>query len=805
MNDPQCRLWSKGLAVVAAATVLLSVISDTPSAPCLIAEEIVRDAKADPVSDEDRRFWSFQKVSRPLVPAVKHRDRARSPIDAFILSRLEPTGLVLSADADRAALIRRIALDLVGLPPAPDIVDAFVADSSPDAYERLVDQLLASPQFGERWGRHWLDVAGYVDTVGFDVDADLIIASDGKWRYRDYVVRSFNDDKPYDRFLTEQLAGDELVDWRSAPTFSPEIRELLVATGFLRTAPDYTHEDVGNIPQNHFAVLHDTLEIVGSSVLGLTLNCARCHNHKFDPIPQEDYYRLMALFTPAYNPQKWKIVFPYDAKIEDRTLAEISLVERAKIERENAELERQAAMLTEQIEVLRRPHRDRLFEQKLARLPEPIRTDAKQAVQLPADKRNEIQKYLAGKFDALLKTSPEEIQQTLSESERQGVESLSQQIAAYKARRRTFGRIQALWDVGPPPPTRQLVRGNFETPADEVPPGFLRVLCEPGISPLAVESAPYAGTSGRRLALARWLTASDSRAAALTSRVMVNRVWQHLFGVGLVSTPENFGVGGQTPTHPELLEWLAADFVDGGWRVKPIIRSIVMSSVYRQSATGPDLQMRNSPAVGSGLPEEFDPDNRLLWRMRLKRLESEAIRDSVLAVSGCLNPEPGGTPILLEARPDGMIVISEKQLSSPAAKWRRTIYLLARRAFQLSELTVFDQPIVSTNCPERSRSAVPLQSLTMLNGALVWEQSERFADRILQQAPSDPAKQVSLVFRFALGRPPSADEAHASLGLIVRQLALYEGDAATASVASRKALIHLCHTLLNSSEFLYVP
>ena len=310
---PHTTSSRRGLAVVAAFLAFGLIGSLLPARRALLAAP-----PSDSVTDDDRQFWSFQKVVRPAVPRVQNGDRGRTPVDGFILARLEAEGLSLSPDTDRRTLIRRVFLDLVGLAPSPAAVETFVADESPDAWERLVDKLLASPQFGERWGRHWLDVVGYVDTVGFDVDADNIITSENKWLYRDYVIHSFNDDNPYDRFLHEQLAGDELVDWRNAPKFTPEIRELLVATGFLRTAQDFTHEDVGNIPQNHFGILHDTLEIVGSSLLGLTLNCARCHNHKFDPVPQEDYYRLMAAFTPAYNSQSWKIVFPYDKKLEDR-------------------------------------------------------------------------------------------------------------------------------------------------------------------------------------------------------------------------------------------------------------------------------------------------------------------------------------------------------------------------------------------------------------------------------------------------------------------------------------------------------
>jgi hypothetical protein len=354
-------------------------------------------------------FWSFRKLDRPAAPRVENADRVRTPVDAFLLAKLEAKGLAFAPDADRITLVRRAYFDLTGLPPAPEEVDAFLKDSAPGAFERLLDRLLASPHFGERWGRHWLDAAGYVDTVGFDIDLPNVMLGAGKWKYRDYVIRAFNQDKSFDRFIAEQLAGDEMVDWRAAAKFTPEIRELLIATGFLRTAEDDSHEPESNIPSVHYAVLHDTLEILGCNLLGLTLNCARCHDHKFDPISQKDYYQLMALFTPAYNPKAWKPVYPWKPEIQDRALADVSPAERAEIERQNKELDEQVSALNKKLADLQRPYRSRLLEKKLASVPEPIRADTKTAVETPADKRGEVQKYLAGKFELLLKVTPEEV------------------------------------------------------------------------------------------------------------------------------------------------------------------------------------------------------------------------------------------------------------------------------------------------------------------------------------------------------------------------------------------------------------
>lgn len=746
-------------------------------------------AKAgDAVTEADRNFWSFRKPASPPLPTLKASGAARSPIDAFLLAKLEAKGVSLAPQADPRVLVRRMSLDLIGLPPTPAEVDAFLADNAPGAIERLADRLLASPRFGERWGRHWLDVVGYTDTIGFDVDADLIIMSEGKWRYRDYVIRALNEDKPYDRFLTEQLAGDEMVEWRTAPTYNPETLDLLVATGFLRTAMDFTHEEVGVIPQNFYGVLHDTIEIVGSSVLGLTLNCARCHSHKFDPVPQEDYYRLMAVFTPAYNPSNWKVVFPFEKKLEalDRALPAVSATEKAEIERVNAGLERQAVEMDATAEALRRPKRERLTEKKLEGLPAQIRGDVKTALAVSTDKRSEIQRYLAEKFEASLKISPDEVTAALGECEKVTVAEVTNKASALRSRKRSYAKIQALYDVGAPPPTFLLKRGDHETPGREVQPGFLKVLCDEGAADWTPATPAASGTSGRRLALARWLTFENSRAAGLVSRVMVNRVWQHLFGRGLVGTPENFGFGGEPPSHPELLEWLSAEFIRGGWRLKPLIRRVVTSSAYAQTS---------EPAG-----ESDDSEDRLFGRMPLKRMEADVIRDAILAVSGRLDPTIGGAPIMTEAKLDGTVVIDKAKLPTPSAAGRRSVYLLTRHAFHPTLMTVFDQPVLATNCPERNRSAVPLQSLTLMNDAFLFEQAEAFADRVLHEAGDSPPATTDTAFRLAFGRLPNAAEKGWCAEFLSRQATLYpNGD------GPRKSLADLCHTLLGTSEFLYAP
>ncbi len=668
-------------------------------------------------SAEERRHWSFRPLRRPEVPKVQS-SRGRSPIDAFLLVPLKAKGLDFAPEADQSMLLRRVYLDLIGLPPSPDEFRQFLADKRPDAYERLVDKLLASPHFGERWGRHWLDAAGYADVGGTDNDAGIIRMAEGSWRYRDYVIRSFNDDKPFDQFLLEQLAGDELVDWRSAKSFTPEIRDRLIATGFLRTAADDTEENELNTLDIRHGVLHRTAEVVASNVLGLTLNCAKCHDHKYEPISHEDYYRFIAAFTPAFNPQKW-------LQPKQRMMVDVSPAEKAAIEKTNADI-------TRQIEELKK-------------------------------KKTEQKK------DAAM------------------VAALDLKIKALAGKQQGFGALRPVYDTGPPSPTHLLRRGDHAKPGKEIALGGLEVLCPPGKQQLP-DGKPAGVTSGRRLALAMWLTEPRSPAAGLVARTQVNRVWQRLFGKGIVPTSDNLGMSGAKPSHPELLEWLAAEFVDQKWRLKPLLRQIMMSSAYRQSS------------IASGDAAKIDPANRLLGRMPLRRLEAEIVRDSILAVSGKLDPTMGGQPTPLENRPDGLVVIKDP------GKYRRTVYVLARRNYHPTLLNVFDQPFMTTNNLCRSPSAVVLQSLTMLNDTFIVEQAGVFAERVLRDGKTDTLeRQVESAYLLALTRAPSEKERAACLKFLRRQTDRHTSAKVVPAEARRRALANLCQVLLNTSEFLYVP
>jgi mono/diheme cytochrome c family protein len=753
-----------------------------------------------PARAERRQFWSFRPLRNPRVPDVSHRASVQTPVDSFLLARLEPKSLGFSSEADAATLVRRAYLDVIGLPPSPEEVDTYLADSSAGAFERLIDRLLASPHFGERRGRHWLDVAGYVDTVGFDTDATNIILAEGKWLYRDYVIRALNQDTPYDRFLTEQLAGDELFDWRRAVHFTPEMRQALIATGYLRTARDMTHEDVGVIKQNFFGILHDTIEIVGTGLLGLTVNCARCHDHKFDPIPQEDYYRLMAVFTPAYNPNAWRSVIPTETNSNDRALPDVSPAEQAQIQSHNAEVDRRIGALRSRLAELHKQCSDRLVAARAASLPGTIRADVIAAIKMPIAQRDPVQKYLAAKFEAGLTIKPEDVAAGLSADEKANIRKVEGEIGKFEATRSKWGKIQALYDLGTVPATHLLIRGSELSPGPEVSPGFLRALCQSEADSAARCSPPHPGTSGRRLALAKWLTEPGSPASALVARVTVNRIWKQLFGQGIVPSADNFGAQGQPPTHADLLEWLSAELVESGWRIKPICRLLLTSTAYRQASR---YDRAAGPAASSRNPEAIDPGNDLLWRMRLRRLESEVVRDSMLAVSGDRNTSMGGPPVPISTRPDGLVEVASDRLSRPGDGYKRSIYLTTRRAYNPSLLTVFDQPLVATNCLRRATSAVPLQSLFLLNDSFAAEQAEHFARRVERAGARLDADRIDLAFRLALVRRPTESERRTCRELLERQARLSLAAGASEEIASHQALLQLCLTLFNTSELLY--
>jgi hypothetical protein len=535
------------------------------------------------------------------------------------------------------------------------------------------------------------------------------------------------------------------------------------------------------------------MEVALGSVLGLTIQCARCHSHKYDPIPQEDYYRLLAAFTPAYNPQSW-------LQPGLREIADVSVSEKVRIKQQNAKINQQIGKKAAWQSALRKPYAERIREEKLKRVAGRDRSACRAALNTPVERRTETQKALLATYGAMLDVKPEEIQAAMTPAVRKAEDRLQQEVVELASRLRGWGIIQALYDVGSPPATYVLKRGNHEAPDKEATAGFLRVLCDSDATAITRTAPPYPGTSGRRLALVRWLTDRRSASGALVARVFVNRVWQQLFGRGIVATSENLGRSGAAPTHPELLEWLASEFVDSGWRVKPLIRRLMTSAAYRQASL---LEPRPNSAAAPNVART-DPANDLLWHMRLRPIEAEAVRDSLLAVSGCLDSTQGGDPVMCGPDARDQVSIIESALRSSTGKWRRSVYLLQRHRYHLSLLETFDQPEMVGLCTRRLHAPTVAQSLTMLNDGFLVEQSAVFARRVVQETVGKgPAAWIDRAFALALCRPVKADERRWASDLLARHARRFRlaGHAET----EHEALAHLCQMLLNSSEFLYLP
>jgi cytochrome c553 len=679
-------------------------------APVVDVRPDVATTAPDPlVTDKDRDFWAFRPPQPVKVPASTS-PRIRNPIDAFILQKLEAKGLTFSPEAERAALMRRACFDLTGLPPEPDELTAFLADTAPDAYEKLIDRLLASPRYGERWGRYWLDLAGYADSEG---RREQDLPRPHAWRYRDYVIKSFNADKPYNRFLLEQLAGDELVDYASAKEITPAVYDNLVATGFLRLTPDATWANITGFAPDRIEVIADEIDVLGSAVLGLTMKCARCHSHKFDPIPHRDYYRLVAVFKGALDEYDW-------LKPEIRP----------------------------------------------------------------------------GIGPESIDTAPPRLLSFVTQGERKAWEA--QKAAGGKA---PEPKIQAVWDRGEPSPTYIYRRGDYLMPGALVGPGVPSVLTD-GKTPFEVTPPwPGAKQTGRRLAFARWVTQPDH---PLTARVVVNRIWRHHFGTGIVPTLANFGRAGVPPTHPELLDWLARELANpdravGGkaagdaqpWSLKHLHRLIMTSATYRQSSTV------------TAQAKKLDPTNALYSRAPLVRLDAEAIYDSLLLVAGKLDETRGGPADAVRARADGLVTPD-----GTAKGWRRLVYVQQTRKQPATHAETFDFPQMNPNCIERRDSTVALQALHLMNNGMVEQLAGEFAKRIRRAAGGDRDKQIDMVYLIALSRSPTDEEKALARDALRDLTATWEKQLAaskpTRDAIELKALTNYCHAILNSAAFLYV-
>jgi len=829
-------------------------------------------------TEEERNYWAFQPVRRPAIPKLTDASQVRTPVDAFILAELR-AGETFADDADRFRLARRAWFDLAGLPPSPDAIAAFAEDQSPDAWERLVDRLLVSPAYGERWGRHWLDVAGYADSEGY-TDEDRVRGH--AFRYRDYVIRAFNSDKPFDEFIKEQLAGDEMVPLPHR-NMTPDAIEKLTATGFLRMAPDGTAS--GGIDQSvaRNQVIADTMQIVGTSLLGLTVNCAQCHDHRYDPIPTADYYRMRAIFEPGLDWKKWRT--PPTRQISLYTDADIALAKKIEAEAVTVDQDRQkkadgyiTRTLEEELllvpeekrEGLRTAYRtvakernddqkallkeypsvasisvgslylfdrrrdvrarkldsDRVAKEKqyvvatakaeLDKVAADDRAAVEAAIKTGVDKRNGVQTALLKKYPGVLVTAKTlaqfnpaaaaELQRDLDMAKELraskaavDLKSYADRAAEIRSTKPKEGFLRTLTEVANVVPASFVFyRGDHEQPKDKVLPGALSIL---GEGPKIEENDSSLPSTGRRLAFAKHLTTGEH---PLVARVIVNRIWMHHFGRGLVDSPGDFGVLGQRPTHPELLDWLASEFVDNGWSVKHLHRLIMTSTVYEQSS------VLNSPVATADTQPSFYSS------YPVRRLESEVLRDAVLSVTGQLNSKLYGEAVPVMEDGVGRVVLGKenldgerkptKTISLDGEEFRRSVYVQVRRSRTLSMFETFDAPTMSPNCDRRSFSTVTPQSLLMMNSDFSIEHSNRLAQRVIDDVGEDVPLQVALVWQLVFAKAPSEEELTEATDFVYSQRTLVaEADGKLkAEEAAREALGVFCQALLSSSRFLYV-
>jgi hypothetical protein len=638
----------------------------------------------------------------------------------------------------------------------------------------MIERYLASPHYGERWGKYWLDSAGYADSNGyFSADSERPFA----WRYRDYVIAAFNADKPYDRFVQEQLAGDELAGYVPDGDINADTATLLTATHFLRNAPDGTAESDGNpdeVRTDRFTVLEGTLQIVMNSLLGVTIQCARCHRHKFEPVTQREYYRLQAIFFPAYNPDRWQTP-------KQRIVQAGSRAERARWRQLNDAIDRQVKALQSGLDALRSSIMDQLLHERLEHLDATERDQVVKVVNTAKEKRTPAQKALLATHAKTVAVEESDLAKRFPEFAAFRDQVKKTIATRTKDRPPELAKLSVFVETDPkPPPHHLLRRGQHNQPEDEVEPGVPAALCTPR-NAYRVEPPPTGRIStGRRSAFARWVTSPEN---PLFARVMVNRIWQHHFGTGLVATPDNLGQSGAKPSHPELVDYLAAEFVSSGWSVKALHRAIMSSSVYRQ-ASGPRASLA-----------KLDPDNRLLGSFPLRRLDAEALRDAMLCVTGELDRRVGGPYVPTKRVPDGVLLPEGHE----GAK-RRSVYLEQRRTQVLTFLQLFDAPVIVANCSARPTSTVPQQALALLNSPFARARAEAFARRVQADAGPDVDKRLALAFRLTCARPPLAAETEAARRFLAAQHQVYDGR----KDGELLSWTDLCQMILASNAFLYV-
>ena len=711
-------------------------------------------AKADlakleerPITPEERQYWAFQPPKRVTPPRATLPAWNKNPIDAFLFSAMKAKGLKPSPRADRRTLMRRAYLDLTGLPPSPEEVAAFEKDTAPGAWERLVEKLLASPHYGERWARHWLDLVRFADSGGFEFDVDRPDA----WRYRDYVVKAFNDDKPYDQFVKEQLAGDEI---------RPDSQEAMIATGFLRLGP----EGGGGGERGRQDALDDIISTSTLTFMGMTVSCARCHDHKFDPIPQKDYYRIQAVFFST-RPVSYPLVAP-----------DVVAAHRAETQRiEN--LQRPIRRAKSDLEA---PYLKILVDEAVSRLPEYMQV----AWNTPVEKRTPGQKLNVQQIKKTLeddtlsqKLTEKDIVARMSAEDKANHDALKSQLRELdKQKPKPYPTARAIGEAGATAqPSYFLHRGSFDTKGSLMTPGVLTVACN---NEYQFPTPPaQAKSSYRRRGFAEWLVAPNN---PLTSRVMVNRLWQHHFSEGIVRTPSNFGKMGEAPTHSELLDWLATEFVNRGWSIKQMHRLMMTSQAYQMA----------SDDIAANVA--IDPENKLLWRMPRVRLEAEIIRDAVLAVAGNLDRTLGGPGIYPYIDPK-LFQSSTKRTwpgkpDDDPSTWRRSLYVYSKRSIRYPLFETFDQPNLINSCERRNRSTIAPQALLLMNNNFVLVEAQKFAERLQKEVGGDALKQVERAYQLALSRVPTAYERAKSIAFIQ---------------SDPNGLAEFCQALFNLNEFVY--
>ncbi len=682
------------------------------------------------LSDKDRSHWSFLPVQSPSVPTD-----AAHPIDAFLQARLKAQGLRPNPIASKRERIRRACYDLTGLPPSPREVEDFDADASPNAWEKLIDRLLDSPHYGEKWGRHWLDLVRFAESNSYERDG----AKPHAWRYRDYVIRSFNADKPYDRFLREQLAGDEF------PDPSPD---AITATGYYRLG--VWDDEPADRELARLDALDDLVTTTGQVFLGLTIDCARCHNHKLDPIPQSDYYRLLGFFN---NINPYKNGGPTD-----------------ELELFNSPAERES-------------HRDRINELNRQR------ADAAGRVkEFEIRIRQELARESANgtaSSDAKTKPTEDEARRALGPDTFATYAEAKKSLETLQKQSLPVEKALAVTEAGTSAPeTFILLRGNPNLKADRVEPGFLQVLG--GLDPVIPPPGKNAKSTGRRTVLANWIASRDN---PLTARVMANRIWQHHFGRGIVTSPNNFGFQGDKPTHPQLLDWLASAFIQSGWRMKSMHRLIMTSAAYQMSSRGQPEALR------------VDPANDLVWRFNMRRLTAEEIRDSFLVITGTLNPKMYGPGVYVDIPKE---VLAGQSIpgngwghSSEEEQARRSIYIFAKRSLITPILESFDLAETDRSSPVRFTTLQPTQALGTLNSQFVNREAGILAKRLQHEAGGDLAAQVRLALYLATSRTPTEKE-------IRRGTHLIETLQSQEHTSPETALKYFCLTVLNLNELVYL-